>query len=243
MAAFLRRWAPACLEEAVGLRAEVVDGVQAELGIRLPRLYVEMILDAGAGSGAYRPFGPQLDGGFEALVSLHPPQMYPYQRYFKVARSVDPSLIDPEEVFIDLTRSDGHDAPLVTIDQAGRFQEHHLRDLHETLGECLARNAFVPFAILERKHQADVFVFPECQEEWVVARQKAHKTILSRGYAQALPMTPGFAGFCAKHGAASVGSLDGDTLLIRFAGECEEDTSEDVQRVLDAIPGAERAPN
>lgn len=246
IASFLSDRVPDFSTHKVGVERGLVEEAAADLGVELPQLYIDMMVDIGVASGSYAPFGRAVDARFGGLRALHPPRTYPQERYFKVARHIASQVpselrgLDPEEPFLDLTRSDGCDAPLITIDQAGPFKSHHVRDLHETLSASVARKAFIPFALAPLRNQATFFADVDEPDDAPGLEQEAYSVLSSMGYALAMPHTSGFTGLCAEQRAACVYLLDGDTLVIQLASEGE--LREDVERVAKAMPAAEREP-
>lgn len=246
IASFLSERVPDFSTHKVGVDRGLVEEAAADLGVELPELYIDMMADIGVSSGSYAPFGRSVDARFAGLRALHPPRSYPQERYFKVARYIASQVpvelqgLDPEEPFLDLTRSDGCDAPLITIDQAGAFRSDHVRNLHETLSACLARNVFIPFALKPLRNQATFFADVDGPDDAPGLEQEAYSVLSSMGYALAMPRTSGFTGLRTEQRAACAYLLDGDTLVIQLASD--EDLHKDVERFTKAMPAAERKP-
>src|SRR5712675_531622 len=113
---FIARRAPTLASSLVGVAPSQIESVQAQFGIVFPSAYVDFLLTMGDERGSLRPFGETQVHAFSELVTELPPEDYPLRRFFKVAFEAQEYPIAIFDTYLDLTRSDGHDAPLVTFE-------------------------------------------------------------------------------------------------------------------------------
>jgi hypothetical protein len=154
LADFIQAEDPAFVALLQGVAAKDLARVERECAIRLPRSYRGFALMMGTDSDGCYLFGPHRNQKFDDLVAQLPPRTYPGQHYFKIGSAQDPSEISPADYFLDLTRSDGVDAPLVMFEDAADlgpegFRREYVRDMYVTFGEQATISIFT-FLVLDR---------------------------------------------------------------------------------------------
>ena len=129
--------------------------------IKLPEIYLDLMSATGLESNGYQPFGI----GFEHHFGIHEmnPELYPPARLLRVGKNVFFD-IEREDKYLDLTRLDESNSPLVAHDQAGLFREEQVRDLETTLGTTLAQFAFEPFHVVTKPIRASLLAMSESHE-------------------------------------------------------------------------------
>jgi hypothetical protein len=154
---FVRAENPAFLAAFRGVPPEEVHAVEELCGVHLPDSYREFLGRMGRDSGRFYLFGPGHAQELETLRADLPADSYP-ARYFKVAVPVVDSDISPLDYFLDLERSDGVDAPIVTFEDMGHFRQEYVRDLGFTFGEWVTHAIFMFLAIGHEPEQASVVI-------------------------------------------------------------------------------------
>jgi hypothetical protein len=154
LASFIRREDPALSASLRGVPRERVEMVEQEYRIRLPENYRQFLITMGDQSDRLYLFGPARAQRFDDLVVQLPTRIYPRERFFKIAAAVDRSEISPDDYFLDLTRSDGTDAPIVAFQdndevEIEEFDATRVRDMPFTFSEQAAKN-FLSILVLDR---------------------------------------------------------------------------------------------
>ncbi|MFO7562310.1 MAG: hypothetical protein R6X02_06675 [Enhygromyxa sp.] len=157
---FISRREPAFDRESIPVPLDAIRMTERGLGIRFPQTYVDFLCTAGELSGSYAPFLVRVNTNFYDIVErVSRGTNYPVERYWPggLRIDIDGDLHDP---FIDLARSDGMDAPLVTFEPRMCFDWQEPFDLMYTLAEELAANAFTLFEMERRKSSANFLINP-----------------------------------------------------------------------------------
>lgn len=141
-----------------GVAPQEIRRVEQLCDIRLPDSYREFLLRMGADSGGFYLFGPGHSQQLEALTEDLPPDSYPGRRYFKIAVPTVDSDISPVDYFMDLERSDGADAPIVTFEDMGDFNQEYVREMGFTFGEWVTHAFFMFLAVGHEPQQATVVI-------------------------------------------------------------------------------------
>jgi hypothetical protein len=194
--AFIDARAPTYWSSTKGVpRDEIAAGEEAA-GVKLPRLYVDFLADIGAESGGLKPFGASQTCCFDRIMAELPAEGYPGDRYFKVAIEEDTSLVCFLDTFLDLARSDGHDAPLVQFEDIGMFEEDMVTSQGFTLAEQLTRRVF-DFVVLEpRPHKTSLGIYNlKTPEDVERQRQLLYQLLAKMGLTTVLPPEPRVACF------------------------------------------------
>jgi hypothetical protein len=154
LTSFIQREDPALAASLRGVPHERVELVEQEYGIRLPETYRQFLFTMGDRSDRLHLFGPGRTQRFDDLVAQLPTRIYPRGQFFKIAAAIDPSEISPDDYFLDLTRSDGVDAPIVAFQdnddaEIEEFVATRVRDMPFTFSEQAAKN-FFSILVLDR---------------------------------------------------------------------------------------------
>jgi hypothetical protein len=155
LADFIRAEDPALAASLRGVPGDRVRLIEREYRLQLPEMYRQFLFAMGDYSDRLNLFGPQRIQRFEDLVAQLPSRLYPVQRYFKIAAAIDAnSEISPADYFLDLSRSDGVDAPIVAFQDTDDaeldvFDPARVRDTPFTFSEQ-ATNSFFTVLVLQR---------------------------------------------------------------------------------------------
>jgi hypothetical protein len=155
LANFIRDEDPALAASLRGVPRERVELIEQEYQLRLPETYRRFLFAMGEDSDGLDLFAPHRVQRFEDLVAQLPSRIYPRQRYFKIAAAIDAtSEISPDDYFLDLSRSDGVDAPIVAFQDTDDaeidvFDPARVRDTPFTFSEQ-ATNSFFTVLVLQR---------------------------------------------------------------------------------------------
>ncbi len=158
---FIRRRSPKFDREAIPVPLEAIRMTEEGLGIRFPQTYVDFLCTAGELSSSYSPFMSRFNANFYDIVDrVSRGTRYPIELYWPAGLRIDLDAVvhDP---FIDLARSDGEDASLVTFEPRVNFELQEPVDMLYTLAEELAANAFLEFEMDLRKFKAQFLLTPE----------------------------------------------------------------------------------
>jgi hypothetical protein len=169
-----------------------------------------------------------------------PSNDYPTDRYFKVAFESDAMSVANEDMYLDLARSDGQDAPLVKF-EIPLGPDDEIEDEPLSLPERIISQVFWILDVARTKYAGSILVFGE-ESSWNGQRTKNHATrlLLERGFSATLPELPRVA--CLRRGPVSVLIEVSDELELvgfKFGGESSEATESFAQELLTGVPGAE----
>lgn len=156
--AFINAADPAFSGLIKGVPPADIAAAEAGCGIRLPRAYREFVLLMGADSGRFSATTATQTHQFYEVMALLPDEDYPLDRYFRISFASDDSLISPPDYFLDLSRSDGEDAPLVTFEGGGSFNPDDVRETGFTFGEQVTERIFRFFEFGERSTRERIFI-------------------------------------------------------------------------------------
>ncbi|WAS91095.1 SMI1/KNR4 family protein [Nannocystis punicea] len=188
--AFIRQHGSADAEAFVGVSPEQIARCEELCSATLPTLYREFLAAMGGDCGAFHPFGIGQLCDFEALVQRLPAANYPGDRYFRVSFESSPAAITYYDIFLDLRRSDGTDAPLVRFEDDEEFSADAVQEVGFTLGEELARSAFEQFEVVRRPASKRLAIFAESVAGLAAAARRIAAQLRERGLAEALPGLP-----------------------------------------------------
>jgi hypothetical protein len=170
LADFIRTEDPSFAASVQGVPLEEIERVERENGIRLPRSYRGFLQMMGRDSDGFDLFGPHRNHRFGDLVERLPARSYPGRSYFKIGLACDPSEISPPDYFLDLTRSDGLDAPIVMFEDDDEleledFDPGRVRDTPFTFGEQATNRVFT-FLVLDRSAETSrIIIGAQSREE------------------------------------------------------------------------------
>ena len=114
---FIRQRDPVLFKSFKGTAPEAIAECETRFGIQFPLLYKDFLLTMGQDSGTLYPYG---DNYVHTLPKLTPEPMdpdwvewiYPAQQYWLIARQKESDIV-LMNYYLDLSKSDGMDAPLV----------------------------------------------------------------------------------------------------------------------------------
>jgi hypothetical protein len=194
--AFIDARAPAYWSATKGVPRDDIAACEEAAGVKLPRLYVDFLADIGAESGDLEPFGGFQACGFDRIKAELPARGYPGSRYFKVAIEEDTSQVTLLDTFLDLARSDGHDALLVQFEDIGSFDEEMVTSRGFTLAEQLARSVFDFVELEPRPHKTSLGIYNlKTPEDVERQRQLLFQQLANMGLTTVLPPEPRVACF------------------------------------------------
>ncbi len=236
---FIARRDAALAASFVGVRPNQIDALQVEYGITLPSVYVDFIRTMGENSGELQPFGETQVHTFSELIEQLPPDGYPPKRFFKVAFEGDESSVTFLDIYLDLTRSDGHDAPLVMFETpfepTDDFREQYL-----SLVERLVYHIFQKLDVDRKRYGADIVVFGRDSRNGTEVKHAAVDVLTRSGFVAALPDLRRVGCLTRESVSVLISVSDtGNLVELEIGGDSLEATEEPVRDLLAAFPGAE----
>ena len=232
---------PSFAAKMTGIPAKDIEAMEAGLGIRLPESYRRFLLTMGVESDDFHPFTETQTHSFYQLMELLPGEDYPTKRFFRVSFASDDSQISARDNFLDLARSDGVDAPLVTFEGGGGFKQEYVADTGRMCGEQITDTIFRFFELDRRPLSETIFKSSDGLDE-AERQMKVALDLLSRmKFELALPPLRHIA--CLRRGEASaIVMLPGptDLLEVDLASTDRKELRVLVDQILVAIPGTER---
>jgi hypothetical protein len=223
----------------VGVRQSEIDAVQAQYRITLPSTYVDFLRTMGENSGELYPFGKTYVHAFSKLLEQLPPEDYPAQRFFKVVFVAEEFAMDPIDTYLDLSRSDGHDAPLVEFETPLGPNETNFSEDHLSFAERFIYNLFRRLDVDWRRYGADIVVFGRGAWNGTEIKQAALNVLTRSGFAAALPDLR-CVGCMSRESVSALISVSDKGKLVKFemGGDSLEAVEESVRDLLAAFPGA-----
>ncbi len=231
-------------DTVAGAPAAFVASVEQARGVVLPTWYRDFVVTMGRGCRGFVPFSSAYAGrqehDFLQLVERAPGASRPPARFFRVSTDVDDG-IDHADIFLDLARSDGHDAPLVLIDPTRPFDSALVSDLGWSLAEALTRSAFLHFRLSRHRYSSIVIACGDSTEWMVELRDAAEECLLQAGMQLSLRSLARVRCLAGDDCAAMVeecadGSL---ALCVRIAGGNRQTLRQVGARLTDALPDAD----
>ena len=138
----VRSEAPSLLASVTGVPPLEIAGVEEQYHVRLPEAYRQYLLVMGEDSAGFHLFGPSWNHRFRDVVARIPEDTCPVEKYFKIAYADDAAMISPPDYFLDLTRSDGLDAPILAFEGGEDFNPDDIQQEGFTFLECAYRRLF-----------------------------------------------------------------------------------------------------
>lgn len=154
LSAFMRAEAPAFVDTLRGVSSKDLVRVEGEQGVQLPKAYRQFVLQMGEDSAGFHLFGPGYNQRFRDVVARLPEQSCPVHEYFMIAYADDASMISPPDHFLDLTRGDAADAPIVMFEGGAGFRRENVRDKGFTFLEQATRRVFAFLAAAHAPERA-----------------------------------------------------------------------------------------
>jgi hypothetical protein len=222
-----------------GVLPEELERAEQNNAVRLPASYRQFVALMGRDSAGFCLFSSSESQNFDDLVASLPTESYPAGRYFKIAFPIDESDISPFDYFLDLSRSDGVDAPIVMFEDIGEFRERDVREVEFTFGEQVQRRIFA-FLVLEPAPRQAMLVTSNATREESEASKRAALALLERtGFARVLPDLPRVT--CLRRGtlAALVDEIgSGLGVVITLGGDDERTLEVVLDQLLERFPDA-----
>jgi hypothetical protein len=239
LAAFMLAKDPAFAASVEGVSREDVAELERGLSIALPRGYVDFLTSMGRDSDGFYPFTPLQTHEFDELLEDLPPRNYRADHLFKVSLASDPEEVSPLDYFLDLTRSDGDDAPLVMAGHDGTIRSDGILEIGLTFGEHITARLFTFLELHRRPENASVVVGGVERQQAQLRRNDAIQLLQRSKLTPALPPLPRVVCLTAPTLSALV-SIDEytRTLAIELGADDRSVLVAMVDGVLAGLPGA-----
>lgn len=152
---------------------------------RLPRIYRDYLAAMGSDASAPRLFGGNQRNIFldEDVAEL----AGGWRRYFKVSRADDPTLVVSMDLFLDLDRSDGLDAPLVGFECTEDPEVAVAVPLGFSVCEQFASSVFRSVAVDPAPLALELWAFAESEDERAQCHASLSRVIAELDLRLALP--------------------------------------------------------
>ena len=230
---FIKAQDPAFIAARQGVPLDDIKQCEAGCKIALPKSYVNFLQLMGQAGGKFRPFGATMEHNFYDLVEQLPAEDYPGDQFFKIAAETDSSLVAYYDLFLDLRRSDGEDAPLVTFEDGVELRPGAVNEVGLTFDESMMESVFTFFALHRRAKRAVVTV------DSTQLRDKTVGLLMHMGFQQVWSPLPRIAclrrdTFCAL---VKVGE-DTRTLDVELGADDNKSLGIAVEQLLSSLPGA-----
>jgi hypothetical protein len=236
---FITQRDAALASSLVGVAAGQIESVQAQLGIVFPSAYVDFLRTMGEQSGSVLPFGDTQVHTFSKLVAQFPPEDYPPKRFFKVAFEASPNPIGVFDTYLDLTRADRLDAPLVRFEIALEGESPEILDEPLSFAETLCYRVFWELDMMRRDFDATLLVEDVAPVDALTTKDAAMSALGERGFTVALPDLVRVA--CLNREALSVLiSISDESELIEFhlSSDTREAIDSGIRDLLAVCPAA-----
>ena len=150
---------PALRASFQGVPREKILACEKKWGIHLPQGYVDFLIAMGENSGKLRLLAPY-DSDFEGTeTQRESPEYEEYslpRRYFKIAYDEDDMC--SLDLYLDLDRSDGQDAPLVEVETGFPDASTDEADVGLSFVERVTERVFWNYALKDPPDQSRVFI-------------------------------------------------------------------------------------
>jgi hypothetical protein len=221
----------------VGVSPGQIQAIEAQYGMTLPANYIGFLHTMGESSGGMRLFGETRVHRFSTLAAQLPFTDSPTQRFFQVASESHPFAPAFEDVYLDLSRSDGNDAPLVRCERPAEPSD----DSEEeplSVTERIISEIFWRLDVARRKFAAKVLIFGGgISGDALRTKQDAVELLRGLGFAPGLPDLPRVA--CLTRDTVSLLiSIDESLITFELGGDDKDATEAAVTELLSAVRGA-----
>ncbi len=233
---FVGRQDAAVAASCIGVAPDQIDAIERQYRIALPSNYVDFLQTMGESSGGLPLFGATRVHSFSRVIARRPSD-YPTEKFFKVAfesHNFAPAL---EDMYLDLARSDGHDAPLVRFELPLEPGDEPDED-PLSVTEKIISEIFWHLDVVRKKFAAKVLIFGGgVSGDPLRTKQDATVALAGLGFTTSLPDLPRVA--CMTQGAVSLlVSIDESLITFEFGGDSREEVEAPVKELLDVVPGA-----
>ena len=230
---FIARRDPELAASFKGVSRSDIDAVQRRLDVTLPSTYVDFLTTMGEASGILQPFGETQVHTFSDLVAQLPLSSYISKRFFKISFESDEFAVAFLDTYLDLSRSDGHDAPLVTFEEPTEPGRTDFPDESLTLTERLLYHIFWTLDTSGREYGARMVMFGANEKDAIAA------VLGPAGFTKALPDVRRVTCLSRNSASALLSVSDDRGLVALELGADDSDELEGlVQQVLEQFPGA-----
>lgn len=238
---FIRQREPVFLSQIKGLSDNDIAGLPASL----PASYVEFLRCMGINSNGYSVFGSTYDHRFVAItehLSEYDEDSPPSDRYFPVAIETDESLVSLENIYLDLKRSDGEDAPLVVLEWGVPFNWQIPKETSDTFNERIVWSVFNRFQLSSCREQHVLAMGGTLSPgEGRIALQQVLTLLQNMGFEAVLPLLGRVA--CLQSGSISILARvneESELLTILLGNNDAKALSKLADQLLAGLPGARR---
>jgi len=236
---FIAREDAAAAAACVGVSPGEIDAVQRRYAVTLPSNYVDFLRVMGQSSGGLRVFGATYNHAFSSLLAQRPSTDYPTDKFFKVAFETNRLAVSFEDLYLDLARADGNDAPLVRF-EIPLGPDDEVEDEFLTLSEKVIRELFWELVMVRAKYAGTVIVYGDDASVGPSVKHAAATLLIGLGFSPSLPDVPRIA--CLRRGTVSVlieVSEELELVGFRLGGANHDEVQAVAQALLDGVPGAE----
>lgn len=228
---FIANRAPELAASFVGASRRDIDVAQERSGILFPSTYADFLLTMGEDSGGLHPFGDSQVHALSDLMAQWPPEDPIPKGFFKIAYESDQFAVAFLDTYLDVSHSDGDDAPIVTFETpvSGRvdFPEESL-----SFAETVLYHIFWMLDVSVRAFGARVVIFNS--GDWGGAKEKDAPAALlaGAGLEHALPELARVACLSQDVASALVSVSDTGKLV---AVDLGADNREAIERLVDEL--------
>ena len=236
---FITQRDAALASSLVGVAQGQIDSVQAQFGIQFPSAYVDFLRTMGEHSGSLWPFGETQVHAFSKLVAQFPPDDYPPKQFFKVAFEASQNPVAVFDTYLDLTRADGLDAPLVRFETALEGELPEIWTSRLVLRRHSSTAGFWELDIMRRDFEARLVAEDLVPPDALTTKDRAISALAEGGFTMALPDLVRVA--CLNHDAFSVLiSISDKSELVEFhlSSDTREALDIGMREVLAVCPAA-----
>jgi hypothetical protein len=237
---FIAQRDPALAASFVGVDRQRIAAVESQFGITLPSAYVDFLLTMGENSGTLEPFGESRGHAFSELLEELPSQGYPPTRLFKFSFESNPIAEAYFDTYLDLARTDGEDAPIVSFEPPLPADTSKVPDEPLSFRETLFDRICWKLDVARKDYGARIFVFADDPESRLEIKQQGTRVLTALGFTWTLPDLRRVA--CLSRGAMSALITDSDTSELvdfRLGGDNIEEVDMVAQQLVAVFPGAD----
>jgi len=223
----------------VGVEPSQIEAVQAQFGIELPSAYVNFLRTMGEETGILMPFGDTQVHAFSELIAEFPPDGYPPKRFFKVAFEASQYPVAVLDTYLDVTRSDGLDAPLVRFEIPLENERTELVEAPLSFAETVFYRMFWELDMIRRDFEATLVVQGLSPVDARATKDSAVTSLAELGFTMALPELVRVACLNRESSSLLISISDVNQLVaFRLSGDTREAIDIGMRDVLASCPGA-----
>jgi hypothetical protein len=240
---FINAADPEFTEKMKGVPSTNIEAAEAGCQVRLPEAYREFLLLMGVASGGFVATVAGQTHSFYEVMERLPDEDYPLDRYFRVSFASDETQVSPPDYFLDLSRSDGEDAPLVTFEGGGGFNPDEVVETGFTFGEQVTERIFRYFEFNKQPDSDRVFQLGLDRKEMPLHMTAAIELLGRMRFEHALTPLPRIACLHRPGASAIVAIREPNELVkVNIAAGSLPELRALVDQLLVGLPGAELVP-